>query len=76
MQNGIVILQHIPDIKNGTVPQLVGEQFIQEAVFVSIVCEPQNHLENKTSESHLLTESTARLILILLQGMDLSNPKI
>lgn len=60
MQNGIVILQHIPDIKNAAVPQPVGDLFILEAIFVSVVCEPQNHLESKTSESHLLTKSTAR----------------
>lgn len=58
--NCVLILQHIPDIKKAAVPQPVGDLFILESIFVSVVCEPQSHLESKTSVSHLLTESTAR----------------
>lgn len=46
--------------KKATVPQPVGGLFMLESIFVSVVCEPEIHLESKTSETHLLTESTAR----------------
>lgn len=60
MRNGIVILQHIPDVKKAAVSQPVGDLFILESVFVSVICKPQSHLESKTSASGLLTETTPR----------------
>lgn len=59
MRKGIVILQYIPDIKKATVPQPAGDLFMLESISVSVVCKPESHLESKTSEIHLLTDSTA-----------------